>query len=51
MPWDVFCRNFQLMYAPRVSETDILDAMGIALAASRLTLAQLKKLQPKGFRR
>ncbi len=51
MPGDVFCRNFQHKYAPHVTDTDILDAMGIALAASKLTLPQLKKLQPKGFRR
>ena len=50
MPGDVFCANFRQKYAPHVSDTDILDAMGIALAASKLTMAQLKKIQQKGFR-
>jgi hypothetical protein len=51
MPGDVYCRNFQQRYAPDVHDTDILDAMGIALAASRMTPAQLKKHQPEGFSR
>jgi len=53
MPGEIFCRNFQQKYARNCSDLDddILDAMGIALGASRLTLAQLKKLSPKGFRR
>jgi hypothetical protein len=50
MPGDIFCNNFRQRFAPHVTDTDILDAMGIALAASRLTLPQLKKIQPKGFR-
>jgi hypothetical protein len=50
MPGDVFCANFRQKYAPHVYDTDILDAMGIALAASKLTMAQLKKIQQKGFR-
>jgi hypothetical protein len=49
MPGDVYCRNFREKYAPDVFDTDILDAMGIALAASLMTLAQLKKHQPEGF--
>lgn len=51
MPGDVFCANFRQRYAPTQTDTDILDAMGIALAASKLTAAQLKKYRPKGFTR
>jgi hypothetical protein len=32
-----------------VADTDILDAIGIAIAASRLKLADLKRYVPKGF--
>ncbi len=49
-PGDVFCRNFAQKYAPGVAANhNHLDAMGIALAASRLSPAQLKKFVPKGF--
>jgi hypothetical protein len=51
MPGDVFCANLRQRFAPSETDTDILDAIGIAVAASRLTHAQLKKLIPKGFRR
>lgn len=51
MPGDVFCANFRQKYAPPVSNHNHLDAMGIALAASRLTETQLRKYVPKGFRR
>lgn len=51
MPGDVFCANFRQRYAPHVADTDILDAMGIALAVSKLTAKQLKKYIPKGFTR
>jgi hypothetical protein len=50
-PGDVFCRNFQQKYAPHVTDHNQLDALGIALAASRLTLAELKKFVPEGFKR
>ena len=49
MPGDIYCRNVAQKFAPDVTNTDILDAIGIAIAASRLTLTQLKKLQQKGF--
>lgn len=51
MPGDVFCANFRQRYAPSETDTDILDAMGIALAVSKLTAKQLKKYIPKGFTR
>lgn len=51
MQGDAFCMNIRQKFAPHVADTDILDAIGIAVAASRLSLAQLKKLQQKGFRR
>jgi hypothetical protein len=51
MPGDVFCANFRQKYAPHVSNHNHLDAMGIALAASRIQPAQLKKFVPKGFLR
>lgn len=53
MPGDTFCRNFQQRYAAQCTglDDDILDAMGIALAVSRLTVQQLKKYLPKGFAR
>ena len=51
MPGDVFCRNFAEKYAPHVTNHNHLDAMGIALAASRIQPAQLKKFVPKGFMR
>jgi hypothetical protein len=51
MPGDVFCRNFQAKFAPHCSNHNQLDAMGIALAASRIPANQLKKFVPKGFQR
>lgn len=51
MPGDVFCANFRQKYAPIQTNHNILDAHGIALAASRLPPSQLKKYVPKGFRR
>ena len=51
MQGDVFCRNFAEKYAPHVANHNHLDAMGIALAASRIQPAQLKKFVPKGFMR
>ena len=51
MQGDVFCRNFAEKFAPHVSNRNHLDAMGIALAASRIQPAQLKKFVPKGFMR
>jgi hypothetical protein len=51
MPGDVFCMNLRQRYALRVTDTDELDAIGIAFAASKLSLPQLKKLSQKGFRR
>jgi hypothetical protein len=50
-PGDVFCRVFRQRYAPTETDTDILDAMGIALAASRLSLRELKAYVPEGFKR
>jgi hypothetical protein len=49
-PGDVFCRNFAQKYARGViANHNHLDAMGIALAASRIPPSQLKKFVPKGF--
>lgn len=50
MPGDVFCRNLAERYCPGETDDDVVDACGIAVAASLLTLQQLKKYQPKGFR-
>lgn len=49
-PGDVFCRNFRAKFAPNCNNHNHLDAIGIALAASRLAPAQLKKLVQPGFR-
>jgi hypothetical protein len=50
-PGDVFCANFRQKYAPHVNNHNQLDAMGIALAASRIPPDQRKKFVPKGFLR
>lgn len=50
-PGDVFCRNVQAKFAPHVTNHNVLDAIGIAVAASRLDPAQLKKLVQAGFKR
>jgi hypothetical protein len=49
MAGDAFCNNLRQKYAPEVADTDILDAIGIAIAASRLKLADLKRYVPKGL--
>jgi hypothetical protein len=50
-PGDVFCRNFGQKYAPKEGNHNCLDAMGIALAGSRIPPDQRKKFTPKGFLR
>lgn len=51
-PGDVFCRNMaqKLKLSPGTNHNH-LDAIGIALAASKLSIAQLKKLVQAGFKR
>lgn len=51
MPGDIFCANIRQKYAPHVENHNQLDAIGMAIAASRLAPAQLKKYVPKGFLR
>lgn len=49
-PGDVFCRNFQQKYCPGVrANHNQLDAMGIALAASKIPKADWPKMIQKGF--
>jgi hypothetical protein len=50
MPGDVFCRNLaQRLKLPPDMNHNLIDACGIAFAASQLTAAELKKHRPKGF--
>jgi hypothetical protein len=51
MPGEIFCANLRQKYAPHIDNHNQLDAIGMAVAASRLMPAQLKKYVPKGFLR
>lgn len=51
MQGDAYCRNLQQKYMPKVADHNQLDAGGIAIAGSLMTLKELKSFQPTGFKR